>query len=139
MLPLGDSLEVGAGVSLALGSGTVDFSSSGRGTTNESLFLAHAEAFGEAGFRVVQNVSILGRLGLGYTGVLHSSADESFTNVLLGLGAQFSVTQRVGLMALYQFQLAGLGGTTDAGVTSAEPSLDNHDNSAFLLRLTYRM
>jgi len=136
---MGARFSLGGGASLALGSGSADFTTPGPTTTDESIFTAHVEAFGEADYQVASQLALLGRLGLGYTAILHDSADESFTNVFLGLGVHFSVTPRVGIAALYQFNLSELGGTTDAGVTSADPSLESHDNAAFLARLTLRM
>lgn len=135
---VGERGRIGPGVALGLGTGSADFSASGAGTSSESVTSYHVEAFGEGGYAFTPGVTGLVRLGVGVTGFAMEPAGEGQTNLLGAVGIEVGLRDRLAVAVLYQGALANFSAWTDAGVTSADPSVESTSNSAFLLRGVYR-
>lgn len=137
-IPVSDKAWFAPVGALSLGAGSVDFSRSGAGTQSESGTVVHLGALGEAGFLATPQFGLLGRLGLGVTLFGTDAAGEGAVNLVLAGGAEFNPSPRIGFALLYELSLVSLSAWTDAGVTSADPSLERYSTSAIQGRFYYR-
>ncbi len=133
-------LTIAPGAGLAFGAGNADFASAlgAPEMTSYSATTYHAEAFGEADFEVVSGFALLGRLGVGVTGVDLDPAADGASSLFVAVGARLGLGPRLGVAALYQSTFSP-SGWTDAGVTSADPTLDGYEGWALQARLLYRL
>lgn len=138
MIPVSEKAWFAPGAALSFGAGSLDFSASGAGTSSESATVVHLAALGEAGFLAAPKLAILGRLGLAVTMFGTDAAGEGAVNLVLAGGVEIALTPRAGFGLLYELSLANLSAWNDAGVTSADPSLESYSTSAIQGRLFYR-
>jgi opacity protein-like surface antigen len=140
------AISPGAGLAYFF-SGEYDFlSGMNKGSGDAQAY--EADLFVQAAYLILPRASILVRPGIAYMVIAadgengHPSWGDDFTEYFfdfyLAAGAQFEVTDRLGVALTYRFQVSELSGSTDYRLNGRDVTAESFSNKGFQIKMAYR-